>query len=143
MCGRSMRTRATMRRRSSFLELSVWLSHSPKIVLTIFQYLRWMRTRVHVSYVFQNQRAIGIEQHGHPRGKPIRRTVRSAVIERQGFVVVGPNLIFVVFVLGPLLIFAGLIPPHAHYLNAECIEITLEVAVPATLDRSAIGARSG
>ena len=82
--------------------------------------------------------AIGIEQHCDSIGKPRACAVCRIKVHGECLVCVLPQFVLKALFFCPTLEARDLIKAHADNLNTKLAELVVEVAVPATLDRSTI-----
>ena len=89
--------------------------------------------------VRQDVIALGIQHHSLSAGRPCTCAAGGTKVHSKRFVGVLPQLIPKAFVFGPALQCGGRSKTGADNLHAECVEVVLEVAVPATFERSTVG----
>lgn len=105
--------------------------------LYVVEHLGGMRIDVDV-WVEQAQASLSIQNHGLPIGEKLRLGVGRLVVQRELPVEVRPQLELHVVFLGPGLIFLRVVEADSDNVDTQGGEVGVEVAVPATLDRSTI-----
>ena len=103
---------------------------------TVCQYLRWVCADSD-GIVFEKNRSRRVQKTGDSARRERRRRAGSSVIQRKRLVQIIPNLVIVAFGFHPLRIDRCGSEAHSDDLDTQCIKVGLEVAVPATLGRSA------
>ena len=99
-----------------------------------------MGANLHGIVVAEQQVAVGVEKHGDPVGDEVT-DVGRLVVNGEGLVAVGPDLVLKVLFGRPVLVVAWVAEGDADDVDAECLEFAVEVAVPATLGGSTRGSR--
>ena len=100
-----------------------------------------MRTDVtcHATGVLQEYCPVRIQYNRHAVGKALSRGELTIVCLRQRLVRVRPDFILESLLFDPRCCFIWPLKSNTNDINAQRLKVFVEVAVPATLDRSAIG----
>ena len=106
--------------------------------LAVREHLGRVSAHVDVFGVLQEHLARLVEQERNALRKGGALSA-CPVVHGKVFVFVVPDFKLKAFVFGPALQGAWRVEAYANNLYIQCLKLSVEVAVPATLDRSAIG----
>ena len=103
--------------------------------LAVLEYLFGVTATPRSLAVLQKQRALGVENHGHPIGDT-EQARSGAKVAGELLITVGPDLVLVALVDDPSCVGRGVVEADTNDSYAQRAELFEAVAEPATLPRS-------